>query len=586
MKNNIFRTFIYTFLFVLSISFFTFPASYTKYDESKLEALKYSSELVVLDKAQDDAIDNVSFDDSLSTATVLFTLFKNKANYMDGVSKDSYEIVVPSSCHASQNLIEFTDTDSVDISLTCNLSNSEIVRDEGDSKAIDFEVLVNERIEDDVIPFRYKKFYVNKEIPEKEVVREKVEEKETVSEDKLKYFQRKIKEIVLAKEKYSNFETEVTNYIDSADLSNGQFELLGIKVEYDALKDEFFYQIDENFLGYARTFDSYNGESSNSVMYFSTDRSEELDSVFEYYLGKYYSLDEKSNYLILNYVKANGGIQEVIYNDGDIPGISKKDLLGIEIDTDIMEYVTLLNTTDEAFIYGGSELQEKKILEAMIRTNEKLSQSIQEQILADENFLEFLSRLYEENGNNTKYFAFGGIDEAVLIEFTLTDSYKAIRFTDLVVEVDDCNLKVKLKFASLNGIDEKYRLDVIGLIEELCQATYVTDSYLEVPDQENVLVQIDFVLDDVQVNDEGIGSVDKGTFDGEDSNSGSFSAPLTDSIDETNVNANVDADTAIRENDTFGSDMIKDVEEKVVEDNKPIIDDDVTDEAKVSDGVG
>jgi len=145
---------------------------------------------------------------------------------------------------------------------------------------------------------------------------------------------------------------------------------------------------------------------------------------------------------------------------------------------------------------------------------------------------------------------------------------------------------VKLKFASLNGIDEKYRLDVIGLIEELCQATYVTDSYLEVPDQENVLVQIDFVLDDVQVNDEGIGSVDKGTFDGEDSNSGSFSAPLTDSIDETNVNANVDADTAIRENDTFGSDMIKDVEEKVVEDNKPIIDDDVTDEAKVSDGVG
>ena len=287
MKNNFIKSLIYTIIFIGSISLATFPTSYTKYNEKELEVLKYSSELISLNKSEETSKELVTFNNDVTTATVKLNIPKNNAEYLENVTKNIYSLNIPNGCTTTIDTFEINDENSKEISLICDLNNSNIVKNETDgTKTLNFNVQIDEQINEDIIPFRYKEFTINQEIPEKEITKEVNEEENFLDINKLKQFQSKITEIIIAKDKYKNYSSEVTSYINSANLENNQFELRGIEVKYQEATDEFFYQIDENFLGYARTYASNQDSSENNTMIFSTEDKESLENVFEFYLNE------------------------------------------------------------------------------------------------------------------------------------------------------------------------------------------------------------------------------------------------------------------------------------------------------------
>ncbi len=506
MKNNFIKSLIYTIIFIGSISLATFPTSYTKYNEKELEVLKYSSELISLNKSEETSKELVTFNNDVTTATVKLNIPKNNAEYLENVTKNIYSLNIPNGCTTTIDTFEINDENSKEISLICDLNNSNIVKNETDgTKTLNFNVQIDEQINEDIIPFRYKEFTINQEIPEKEITKEVNEEENFLDINKLKQFQSKITEIIIAKDKYKNYSSEVTSYINSANLENNQFELRGIEVKYQEATDEFFYQIDENFLGYARTYASNQDSSENNTMIFSTEDKESLENVFEFYLNEYYSKDLNSVYLILNYIKSNQGISSLILEDKNINGITKKSSTEIEINEEIMTYLKDLNTKNTSYIYNGTNNQIEKIFIALIDTNENIPNSLKEEIKQNQELKNLIYKEYNQNDSTTNYIFIKNEVTSILIEIINTQEYKKLNYTNLnILETEDL-ISIELKFIKDNMPAKENYQEIIKVFEKEFNAIYDKDSLQESNELTDFILKFNLTInknENIEVNDQ------------------------------------------------------------------------------------
>lgn len=506
MKNNFIKSLIYTIIFIGSISLATFPTSYTKYNEKELEVLKYSSELISLNKSEETSKELVTFNNDVTTATVKLNIPKNNAEYLENVTKNIYSLNIPNGCTTTIDTFEINDENSKEISLICDLNNSNIVKNETDgTKTLNFNVQIDEQINEDIIPFRYKEFTINQEIPEKEITKEVNEEENFLDINKLKQFQSKITEIIIAKDKYKNYSSEVTSYINSANLENNQFELRGIEVKYQEATDEFFYQIDENFLGYARTYASNQDSSENNTMIFSTEDKESLENVFEFYLNEYYSKDLNSVYLILNYIKSNQGISSLILEDKNINGITKKSSTEIEINEEIMTYLKDLNTKNTSYIYNGTNNQIEKIFIALIDTNENIPNSLKEEIKQNQELKNLIYKEYNQYDSTTNYIFIKNEVTSILIEIINTQEYKKLNYTNLnILETEDL-ISIELKFIKDNMPAKENYQEIIKVFEKEFNAIYDKDSLQESNELTDFILKFNLTInknENIEVNDQ------------------------------------------------------------------------------------
>lgn len=490
MKNKYIKTFIYTFIFVMSISFATFPSSYTKFNEMKTEVLKYSSEIVALNKTEDDSLQVIGYNDDYTLATVKLVLERNSSNYLDGVEKDIYLLELPDGCTTDNSELEFIDEDMKEIFLTCDLTNKNIVKDEIDGKKnLVLNVEVNQQINDDSMAFRFKEYKLDEEInlPSVKEVEENVNQ---IDNKKLEFFQKKITEIILAKDKYKNYQEEITNYIKSADLSNNNFELAGIVVSYQEETDEFFYQIDENFLGYARTYFVNLNNVEKNTMIFSSEDSISLEKAFEYYLDEYFA-ENNDNCLLLNYMKLNNGISSVILDNNNILGVTRINNDTIKINDDIMNYVSELNKGNKIYLANGNVFQTETMFNALIDNNADFSITLKENIKVKTDLYNKLNEEYNMLGNERDYFLIKDNNEFNLFEVIVYENYKQINYSKINVDENANNLLIKINFAIDNKPANDNYQKIIEIMEEEFNATYIVDTVNESSENNNIVVSFE-----------------------------------------------------------------------------------------------
>lgn len=115
-------------------------------------------------------------------------------------------------------------------------------------------------------------------------------------------------------------------YKNGNDLKNpDKFHALeGFSIEYDQKKNTYTFQVLNNFVGYARTYEQ-NKQSSTSVtyVYFSTNTKVRLNQALRHYLYTYlYPTSPTSASLVYDYILNNGGIYSVILNGNRMTGLS------------------------------------------------------------------------------------------------------------------------------------------------------------------------------------------------------------------------------------------------------------------------
>lgn len=111
--------------------------------------------------------------------------------------------------------------------------------------------------------------------------------------------------------------------------------------------DNYIYTIDDNFIGYARTYE--NREIIPNYLYFSTTDVTLTSEAFEYYLNTYtYPGETEKINRIINYVNLNGGISSIMVPDAlgnykTIPGLYYSDNQ-VLVENNIMDYIEIFET--------------------------------------------------------------------------------------------------------------------------------------------------------------------------------------------------------------------------------------------------
>ena len=148
------------------------------------------------------------------------------------------------------------------------------------------------------------------------------------------------------------YDLEINSYIASTynneeDILNLTKNLKGLSVTYDPVSESYIYQIDDNFLGYARTYYNYAVFSNFTKVAFSNSNLVDLEAneILKYYFTTYstYSIEDIEK--IITYVSKYGSINHMLTlnQDGirnEIPGfvyLTDSDEIGIE--TSLMDYV-------------------------------------------------------------------------------------------------------------------------------------------------------------------------------------------------------------------------------------------------------
>lgn len=501
---------LYLLIFIGIAGFSVFPKSYTKFTDSESSYLKYKADVVALNKNETDlSINLVSYSDDHSSALLDFELPKNVSD-LGEIENDLYSIIVPEQCsvdNVDKEEVKFLDEEEIKrINLTCDIRDtSSLVHKEGDDVYLEFSVQVNEKINDDLVPFRYKDYSYRGVLPFSSVSVE-TNEGEQVANSKLEYFQNKIKEIILAKQKYQPYNAEITSYIDTADLSNNRFELSGLKVNYDSTADRFYYEIEESFLGRARTYYANKSLDVKNTMIFSTDNRESLENEFEYYLNEYYSKDIDKNYLILNYIKANDGISSILLDGTNISGITRVSDDTIKIDSKIMDYVSEMYSDNFVTIYNNDENKMDGTFKAAVNKISNINSSLREKIKLDEEIQNELNKKYDINNASPSYYVVNDENDYILVQVNSYEKYKKVLFIEMSVTSNLENTSIKLVYPSDDkpGLEEQQKL--ADVVSNKLQCTLLIDTLSEKPEENNVIITFDMLKKDTGTTDDNLNS--------------------------------------------------------------------------------
>lgn len=337
LKKNkgIIKIALYTLLVLGGIGLMSFPQTYSSFNDKNDTALVYKSKLYNLYN---------SFTMNLQQATVdyarfTFTFTTNKAVLSN--EKDVYQVLIPENCtfdDLSTSGVAFLDKSSHSVTINYDAnSNREgintvsITCSVEPNKNLNYIANITEIVDQKqllYIKYTYEESYSNY----LGHVYEKVENSETISGKVNKLYDTFIA-WVTEYGKYVGYEDTILAYVkntypnESALKNPNNFNsLLGFRIEYDSVKDEYTFKVLDNFVGYARTYNyCKNGMCSRDgiLLYFSTDTKGSIYTAFQNYLSLYvYPNNTDAVNYVYNYSYSNNRLYDMIFNGTEINGIS------------------------------------------------------------------------------------------------------------------------------------------------------------------------------------------------------------------------------------------------------------------------
>lgn len=486
MISNIkkFKILFYSLSILTIINFAVYPASYTKYTTKEKEFLKYSSNIVSLTKADEGSMTLKS--STKTEANLEFSLPKNNAD-IGPVDNDLYKLILPEGCSTQNKEITFGDTDNVTIELTCDVTNSNIIKEIDNKKYLSFSVEVNEIVNDE-IPFRYKEYNYHEEYTPLNQ-----EEEETKPNNRSTYdidIKTAIINSIIIRDKYKNYTTEISSYINSADTTNNTLNLLGITVNYDEEHNQYNYQLDDNFIGYACTYyENMINQNEANTMIFSTTNRDEIELIFEYYLNEYYNFNNDQYYLILNYIKSKNGISSLIIDKENIEGISLLKENTITVDTNILDYASSLIESNTLNIYPTNNDNSRNIFLAVLSAAPEIPETIKEKISVREDIISYATKSYNPNDLLENNFLIEDESGYFLIEVLQNEKYNKITITQLIVSNEENNiLNFTINYNNTNKPTIEHLNSIMYFIAQEFVGESVKDTLIQTEENENIII--------------------------------------------------------------------------------------------------
>ncbi len=304
------------FIFLGFVGMSVYPTSHSKFVDINDNALVYGTKLHKLYKGLMD----LTFGDYSTYKTLLLHFDIERNNIALDNEQDLYVIEIPKSCKVvtkGLTILEGTDTtnryqtsfsgsnNTKNIQISCN-----VAVDPSGVKALNIPISVYEKIEKEA-QFLYKSasysidnYYKIRPLPEIEMsTKTFVMPKDATK--KFYHFKEWIKNYM--NDVYPGEETLVTTvleyvqtvYKNDSDLLNKNLDLKGISLVYDEVSETYTYKIEDNLVGFARTY----YEKNPRYMYFSSSNSTEINDAFDYYLSQNYpNLDDQK--LIKDYINS------------------------------------------------------------------------------------------------------------------------------------------------------------------------------------------------------------------------------------------------------------------------------------------
>lgn len=370
MKKSIINKIIFYTILVICISYFScFPKSYSKYIKDEVP-LKYDIKIANL------------YSEKWYTTTILSTSTYKTVNY--SISFDRSQVmnendqqqqltieIEQSSCqiidvisngnfekNGNQATITYNTpgTDKIGVHYKCNVLD--IVKTEEEKQVIYTNVYVHEKFIPENVPYLYtyiagtKKYlddyYIDYPKPAAQingktlVLHEDTANKQEALTTWIKLYNQDLE---------NDYGDELLAYVNSGYESEEDIKKLslrGINVTYDDATGNYTYEIDDNFVGYARTYYLAKNSSQFIKMHFSNDNlsEEEANDILRHYFLEYSGYSEEKINKIVQYVsRYDGGINYILKpkSDGtynEIKGFLNDDKSdGVRILDTLMQYV-------------------------------------------------------------------------------------------------------------------------------------------------------------------------------------------------------------------------------------------------------
>lgn len=541
--TKIIQVIIFTFGILGIINFSFYPSAYTKYRVSENEVLKYSSNIVSLANSEIGSMSLVSFNNK--EAILEFSLPKNTYD-MGEVNSDVYHLVLTDGCQTTDSDIIFNTLDPKVVRLTCDLTNNNILKseidDDGNSQQyLNVSVKVNESVNGE-IPFRYKEYNYHE-------VFHPINTVSKVSRPVVNHFDIDTLRTVLVnslitKDEYRDYEQEIRSYIDSAVVSDNSFELLGITVNYQEEFNQYTYEEDENFIGYARTYyENRENTAEQKRLFFSSVNSSELDKTFTYYLSEYYNFSSSDISLILNYVKSKGGIYFVLFNHTVIEGISLDSSNSIIVDRNIVNYAYSLITNNSFVIYSDSSDNMKNVFAASLERLSTILSSILDKVTLREDILTAVTTISSEEGVVENYFVIQDEEYNLLLEVISSDSFNTIRVIPFEISYQDNDyVNFIMKYAKNEEISSSEVTHIIDFLMTEFNGSLLDDSLSIIEDNDNYIVSFQGKKSVTDSADDASNDVDDSSLLGD-----------VNSIDGLQSGTGVELDSSIQTSPSFDS---------------------------------
>lgn len=345
MKNKKNHKIIFYTILILCISAFSyFPKSYSKYIKEEEPATFY----VGINKLYIGDLDLLTPRSTSTYKIVNYSVEFSRSNLMEEndtsqqifveVEQTACEITSvssrgSSSINGNKATITYTSsgTDYISVNYKCNVND--IVVSENDEEVVYTNVYVYERFMPENVRYLYAKaegvkmllseYYDRYPKPEAQISSDSKQLILNVDTDN------KFTEFNLWINSYVNvvgsgYAEDITSYISSVynseeDILNLSNSLKGLTVTYDSENNNYIYQIDENFLGYARTYYSFAGPTDLIKVMFSNDSltDDEVNEIFEYYLVTYSEYSTEDIDKIMQYVSNYGSVNYIMKPNED-----------------------------------------------------------------------------------------------------------------------------------------------------------------------------------------------------------------------------------------------------------------------------
>lgn len=372
MKNrNIWKIIFYTILILCISTFSYFPKSYSKYIKEE-EPVKFHVEL---EKLYIGYLEKLAPRSTSTYKEANYIVRFNRSQVMKNSDESQYVYIeIEQSCNitnvssngkitidGNKATIKYTNaqTDTVSVSYKCNVADITTV--DNNLEVLYTNVYIYEKFMPENIKYLYAKaegnkilltdYYTLYPLPTAEISEDgKTLTIPSLIEDKYTEFTTWLN--LYGTSLNNQYDLAIDSYITS--IYNSQDDILdltkklkGLSVTYDSNNESYIYQLDDNFLGYARTYYNHAVFSNFTKVVFSNSNLTDLEAneILKYYFSTYSTYTTEDIEKIITYVSKYGSINYMLAaNDNgtrnQISGfVYLTDTGEIGIQTSLMNYV-------------------------------------------------------------------------------------------------------------------------------------------------------------------------------------------------------------------------------------------------------